>query len=111
MTLGEELLGSDLVAGQPVVFDGEDITAGFFGPNALFDALRRGHPGRIRDPTPQHIMVDWVGLEDEPMSFAFGFVNERRSQSDVVGSVRGLRRISEHEYGRRAAMFTGGPPR
>ena len=58
MTSGGEMLGSDLVAGQPVVFDGEDITAGILGPDALVDALRRGHPGLIRDPTPQHIMIN-----------------------------------------------------
>ena len=46
----------------------------------LSDALRAvgmmlypGHPGRISSTIVQHVQVSWVGLEDEPASYAVGF--------------------------------------
>lgn len=35
--------------------------------------LLHGHPGRSTSPTMQHMLVDWVGLEDEPARFAGGY--------------------------------------
>jgi hypothetical protein len=32
-----------------------------------------GHPGRVWSTTPQHVQVSWVGLEDEPATYAVGF--------------------------------------
>lgn len=106
-----QILGSELVAGQPVAYDGPDVVEAVHGTQPPLDALRAGHPGRIRDGTPQHIMVDWVGLEDQPISFASGFVNERRHNSDDTGSVSGLLLLTEDEYERRAAVIrAGGAP-
>lgn len=51
-------------------------------------------------------MVDWVGLEHEEVSFALGFVNDRRFDGDELGSVKGLWLLSEAEYERRAAVVS-----
>lgn len=32
-----------------------------------------GHPGRVWSTTLQHVQVTWVGLEDEPATYAVGF--------------------------------------
>lgn len=101
----EQLLGSQLVVGQPVVYEGPEVTVAILDSKPPLDALRSGHPGRIRDNTPQHIMVDWVCLEDEPISFWSGFVNEKRFEGDEVGSVKGLLAISNNEYESRAAAI------
>lgn len=48
--------------------------------------LRRGHPRKTYDATPQHVRVEWVSLEDEPASFADGFCFgplQRGAKTDV----------------------------
>jgi hypothetical protein len=35
--------------------------------------LYYGHPGRVWSTTLQHVQVSWVGLEDEPATYAVGF--------------------------------------
>ncbi|HWG93201.1 MAG TPA: hypothetical protein VNU66_03105 [Mycobacteriales bacterium] len=32
------------------------------------DGLAPGHPGRVTDPSPEDVFVEWVGLEDAPVS-------------------------------------------
>lgn len=36
-------------------------------------ALYPGHPGRVWRTPIQHVQVIWVGLEEEPASYAVGF--------------------------------------
>ena len=86
------------VYGQPVVYTGPDSAEGIYGASATPRVLRTGHPGRIVDPTPQHIRVEWVGLENEPVSFAAGFVRERPDRPGPSGWVPGLAAISEETY-------------
>ena len=40
---------------------------------AIGMALYSGHPGRIWRANVQHVQVTWVGLEQEPVSYAVGF--------------------------------------
>ncbi len=68
--------------------------------------LYTGHPGVVTDDTPQHVLVDWCGLEDMYISFATGF-----STDHVDGPVRGLDLISEQEYqSRRTRLLAGQLP-
>ncbi|WP_139204034.1 hypothetical protein [Rhodococcoides kroppenstedtii] len=101
-----EVLGCHLKVGQPVEYTGPEDSNGILASAPPLHVLHVGHPGRIRDPTPQHVMVDWVGLEHEVVSYAAGFVNERRFEDDQFGSVKGLQLLSEAEYVRRSARVT-----
>lgn len=47
----------DLRVGLPVEYTAEDD-----------EDLRRGHPGRVTDPRPEDVFLEWVGLETEPVS-------------------------------------------
>jgi hypothetical protein len=65
----------DLSIGLPVEYLGDA------NPEVvLSDSLRAtglvlysGHPGRVWSTTLQHVQVTWVGLEDEPATYAVGF--------------------------------------
>jgi hypothetical protein len=90
---------ADLRVGLPVEFLGEP------DPNVvLSDHLRAvglilfcGHPGRVWSTTLQHVQVNWVGLEDEPASYAVGF--SLPSEEDDFYPVLGL--LTEEEFARR----------
>lgn len=74
-----------------------------FKREGLPDMLYTGHPGVITDATPQHILVDWVGLEDMYISFATG------SSVDYIGGpVHGLAVIAEEEYQLRSERIRKG---
>lgn len=87
-----------IVKGQPVIYTGPASAAEIYSPSAVPKVLRADHPGRIFDPSPQHIRVEWFGLEDEPVSFASGFTRERPTRSGETGYVPGLAKIDEEEY-------------
>lgn len=80
------------MTGQPVVYRGAESSVDIYNPKSI-PSLRPGHPGRIFDPSPQHIRVNWFGLEGEPVSFATGFT---RDDSGI--SVPGLAWSDETEY-------------
>lgn len=46
-----------LTTGLPVAYLGDSDSE-----------LLRGHPGRVTDPQPEDVFVEWVGLESEPVS-------------------------------------------
>jgi hypothetical protein len=89
----------DLRVGLPVEYLGKpdpDVV--------LSDQLRAvglvlycGHPGRVWSTTLQHVQVTWVGLEDEPATYAVGFSlpGEEASFYTVLG------RLTEEEFTRR----------
>jgi hypothetical protein len=89
----------DLRVGLPVEYLGEP------DPNVvLSDQLRAvglvlycGHPGRVWSTTLQHVQVTWVGLEDEPASYAVGF--SLPGEQETFYSVLGL--LTEEEFTRR----------
>ena len=66
---------SDLGVGLPVEYRGDA------NPNVVLSeplrtagvVLFSGHPGRVWSTTVQHVQVTWVGLEDEPATYAVGF--------------------------------------
>ncbi|WP_143546739.1 hypothetical protein [Rhodococcus sp. 06-235-1A] len=95
---------SDLVAGLPVEYDGPDTDIAIIDESSFPRVLSSGHPGLVRDPTPQHIMVDWVCLEHEPISYASGFVADG-CEAEEKGVVPGLRKLTIVEYQRRAAAM------
>ncbi|WP_338891934.1 hypothetical protein [Rhodococcus sovatensis] len=102
---------SDLVAGQYVAYSGPDSSQGIYNPNSTIKVLRRGHPGIIYDATPQHVRVEWAGLEEEPASFADGFCCEPLQHGDRTDvGVPGLVKVSHDDYARLAARFAAGPP-
>ncbi len=80
----------------------DDLVTGINDPPPLCDRQWRGHPGVIREPILQHVLVDWVGLEDTAASFAVGF------SSDERGLYPGLGVISAVEYERRRALVLAG---
>jgi hypothetical protein len=86
----------DLRKGQTVIYTGPDNSREIYEEHTRPRKLCCGHPGRIADPTRQHIRVHWVGLEHEPISYAAGFCLERD------GFVPGLSAITESEYKRLA---------
>jgi hypothetical protein len=57
-------------------------------------ALFPGHPGRIWCPMWQHVQVSWVGLEQEPASYAVGFSTSRAAD----GRFPGLGHLGEAEF-------------
>ncbi len=95
----------DLRVGLPVEYLGET------DPNVVWDeALRAtglvlyaGHPGRIWSTTVQHVQVTWVGLEDEPASYAVGFSIPDSGEPYYAG----LGLLTETEYERRARALSG----
>jgi hypothetical protein len=60
-------------------------------------ALYCGHPGRVWSTTLQHVQVTWVGLEDEPATYAVGF--SLPSEEESFYTVLGL--LTEDEFTRR----------
>ena len=88
--------------GQTVALNLEDdISVDRRDEEPLF--LYRGHPGRITDPNFMHILTDWVGFEESPWSYAFGFT----ALSDD-GPCPGLTAITEEEYAIRAKAIGEG---
>lgn len=63
-------------------------------------ALYHGHPGTIWRTTVQHVQVSWVGLEDEPASFALGF----STTEDVSPRFDGLGVLSLGDYAERRSI-------
>lgn len=89
----------DLRVGLPVEYLGKPNPDG-----VLSDQLRAvglvmycGHPGRVWSTTLQHVQVTWVGLEDEPASYAVGFSLPSEEASFYL--VLGL--LTEEEFTRR----------
>jgi hypothetical protein len=90
---------TDLRIGLPVKYLGES------DPNVVLEEKLRaigmmlysGHPGRVWSTTMQHVQVTWVGLEEEPASYATGFSvpDEDPSYYPALGL------LSEEEFGRR----------
>jgi hypothetical protein len=58
-----------------------------------YDRMWRGHPGVIRDATVQHVLVDWVGLEDVAESLWVGYSVDEESDR-----YPGLGVLSAQEY-------------
>lgn len=68
--------------------------------------LYNGHPGVITDPLQEHIIVDWVGIEDTPFSWANGASVEYRG-----GPCPSLEPLTKQEYRlRRDRIFQGKHP-
>lgn len=43
--------------------------------------FRHGHPGVVRDCSmPEHVLVDWEGLEDAPISIGVGFAMDEEGR-------------------------------
>jgi hypothetical protein len=81
-----EYLGDD----EPVVVLSDHLTA-------IGLVLYSGHPGRIWSTLHQHVQATWVGLEDEPATYALGF--SVPAEEDTFYPVLGL--LTEEEFGRR----------
>src|SRR5450432_325489 len=89
----------DLRVGLPVEYLGKpdpDVV--------LSDRLRAiglvlycGHPGRVWSTLHQHVQVTWVGLEDEPATYAVGF--SVPDEEDTFYPGLGL--LTEDEFGLR----------
>jgi hypothetical protein len=90
---------TNLRVGLPVEYLGDD------DPEVvLSDRLRlvglvlySGHPGRVWSTLHQHVQVTWVGLEDEPASYAVGF--SVPGEEDTFYPALGL--LTEAEFGLR----------
>ena len=66
--------------------------------DALEGHLRLGHPGRITDPSPQDVFVEWFGLEHAGAS------------RWVCYDYQGLGELDEAEYERRCERLRRGLP-
>lgn len=66
-------------------------------------ALWPGHPGRISHPALQHVQVSWVGLEDEPASYALGCTPDSLAAD---GRYLALGVLSEAEFSTRSSALT-----
>lgn len=66
---------TNLRVGLPVEYLGEADSIGVLSDQltAIGLVLYSGHPGRVWSTLHQHVQVTWVGLEDEPASYAVGF--------------------------------------
>jgi hypothetical protein len=99
VTVGE--LRDDL----PVEFLGEEADAVGVISQALASravALYPGHPGRVWRTQPQHVQVTWVGLEEEPASYAYGFDADSLLPS---GRVIGLGHLAEVDFAQRETVM------
>ena len=86
----------DLRKGQPVEYLGKDqwpteVDKEFLGRTGV---LYHGHPGRIWFTDRPHVMVNWVGLEDDPESFAVGYSPSGPDHMTYMG----LGVLTEDEY-------------
>jgi hypothetical protein len=96
---------TDLHVGLPVEYLGES------DPNVVLDeklqaiglALYSGHPGRVWSTTIQHVQVTWVGLEDEPATYAVGF----SVPDDDETYYPALGFLTEDEFSRRKSALQG----
>lgn len=88
----ENLMPTELIRDDPA-----------FKRDGLPDDLYAGHPGVITDATSQHVLVDWVGLEDMYISFATG-----TSVYYMGGPIHGMSVISEAEYTQRSERIRRG---
>ena len=94
---------TDLHIGLPVEYLGKP------DPDVVLDeelqaigmALYSGHPGRIWSTTTQHVQVTWVGLEDEPATYAVGF--SVPDDDETYYPALGL--LAEDEFSRRARVL------
>jgi hypothetical protein len=90
---------TDLQVGLPVEYLGES------DPNVVLDeklqaigmVLYSGHPGRVWSTLTQHVQVTWVGLEDEPATYAVGF----SVPDDDETYYRALGFLTQDEFSRR----------
>lgn len=107
-----ELAEEDVVKGQCVVYIGPDNAEEIYEDWSRPRILTAGHPGKIYDPSVQHIRVEWVGLEHEPISYATGFCTNR-SEVGPEGRafIRGLAKVSAEEYEELASKVVRGTPR
>jgi hypothetical protein len=66
---------ANLRAGLPVEYLGDDNPEVVLSDHlrAVGLVLYQGHPGRVWSTLHQHVQVTWVGLEDEPATYAVGF--------------------------------------
>ena len=64
---------------------------------AIGMVLYPGHPGRVWSTLTQHVQVTWVGLEDEPATYALGF----SLPSDGATCYPSLGLLTEDEFTRR----------
>ncbi|SUF08979.1 Uncharacterised protein [Rhodococcus gordoniae] len=94
--------------GVPVAYCGADTDRDILNPHTQPPMLFHGHPGRITSAAIQHILVDWVGLEDEPVSFAVGYCPPTIDGGWAGPVVLGLAEISEDEYLRRTQRIDKG---
>ncbi|GAB3078959.1 hypothetical protein GCM10027053_49110 [Intrasporangium mesophilum] len=66
----------DLAVGTRVLYNGPEESGDVLDERRRAEGrvLIEHHPGTIRVAAePQHVLVDFLGLEDEPVSWAVGF--------------------------------------
>jgi len=82
----------------PVADRGSDTDRDIINPHTGTPMLFHGQPGRTTNPAIQHILVDWVGLEDEPASFVVGYCPHTIDGGRAGPVASALSEISEDEY-------------
>lgn len=92
------LVGQTVALRSPEDIDANEIWHSEGEPLFLY----RGHPGRITDPSPMHILVDWAGFEESTWSLDFGFTATSK------GPCPGLTDITEEEYESRCKEIAEG---
>jgi hypothetical protein len=90
---------SNLRVGLPVEYLGGDNPEVVLSDQlrAVGLVLYQGHPGRVWSTLHQHVQVTWVGLEDEPATYAVGF--SVPDEEDTFYPGLGL--LTEDEFGLR----------
>jgi hypothetical protein len=88
--------------GDTVTDEAEVLVGDVSKPLPLCDRLWRGHPGVVREPVFQHVLVDWVGLEAVAVSLWTGF------SCNDSGVFRGLGVLAADEFERRRQRVLGG---
>lgn len=74
-----------------------EVPVEWLGPSDPRVGLQSGHPGRIEDPGPRDVFVEWVGLE-------YGMASRVSYDHDALGA------LSDVEFARRAARVLRGEP-
>ena len=90
---------ASLRRGVRVIWLGQDHLGDIFSPDLVAHnrMLQHGHPGKVLGDDPWHVTVEWLGLEQEPVSWGVGH------NPDPNGTFQFLGLVADTEWEQAAA--------
>lgn len=86
-----------------MIWLGQDHLGDIFSPDLVAHnrMLQHGHPGKVLGDDPWHVTVEWLGLEQEPVSWGVGHNPDPNGTFQFLGLVA--------DTGSRRPPRVGGP--